>query len=369
MISRQDLSIEYGQQADEVAELVASVVRSGRFTLAERVKTFEQAFGHYIGSKFCVGVGSGFDALLLAMKVCGVERDMEVITTPFTAFPTIAAILTLGAKPVFADVSIDTYLIKHAEVQSKITERTRAILPVHLFGNVVDVPQLKSKLGGHLPIIEDAAQAHGSKLGSMKAGALADFGCFSFYPTKNLGGIGDGGAILFSESRNLEPLRQKRMFGMVAKDTFHSTGFNSRLDEIQAAILSFRLEQLDQRNAHRNKIANLYQELLDIDFFVPQILGDEVESNYHIFSVTVPSREIRDALIAFLYENGVQTNVYYPVAHHLQNACKDFGYKLGDFPNAETLSETVISLPMSSYLSPEDVAKVCDSMNKFRVRH
>lgn len=232
MILRCDLAAQYRRYEKEINAAIQKVLESGRYTLAEEVSAFEADFAKYLGCKYVIGVGNGTDGLILSMKAVGVGEGDEVLTTPFTAIPTVSAIIAAGAKAVFVDIKKDSFLIDIDRIPKFVTAKTKAVIPVHIFGNVVDVDRLKRIIPNNIPIIEDAAQAHGCKMNGKYAGTMGDIGVFSFYPTKNLGGYGDGGAIVTNNPDIAEQLKLKRMYGMVDKDHIVINGVNSRLDEL-----------------------------------------------------------------------------------------------------------------------------------------
>jgi dTDP-4-amino-4,6-dideoxygalactose transaminase len=328
---------------------VLRVLRSGRYTLGPEVLAFERDFAGYVGTEEAVGVADGTRAITLVLRCLGIGPGDEVITSPFTAIPTIGAIIETGARPVFVDIDLDTFLIDIRQVPKAITRRTRAVLPVHMFGNVVDVRRLKELVPPEIAIIEDAAQAHGSSLGNERAGTLGRAATFSFYPTKNLGGYGDGGAVTTNDPDLAQRLRTMRNHGMVDKDTCVLPGVNSRLDELQAAVLRVKLRHLDAMNASRAAIARRYIEELP-DCLQPQRVAPEATPNWHVFQCRFGGD--RDRLVADLDAAGIQTNVYYVVPHHLQPGLAMLGYHAGDFPNLERLCREAIALPMYPELEP-----------------
>jgi dTDP-4-amino-4,6-dideoxygalactose transaminase len=299
----------------------------------------------------------------LALRVAGVDRGAEVITTAFTAIPTIGAILEAGAVPVFVDIDADTYLIDLDHVAAAVTERTRAVVPVHIFGSVVDIPALRRRLSPEIAIIEDAAQAHGSRLGSAFAGTLGEFATFSFYPTKNLGGYGDGGAIVCKTEEVARRLRTLRNHGLVDKDTCVEPGANSRLDELQAAILRAKLPHLDAMNAERARIAQCYIAAFPPDRFQPQKIPAEVTSNWHVFQARFFGN--RDGLIAHLDARGIQSNVYFVVPHHLQPAMAPLGYQRGSLPNTEKVCGEAIALPLYPEMPASDLEQVIEAIHAY----
>jgi dTDP-4-amino-4,6-dideoxygalactose transaminase len=275
----------------------------------------------------------------------------------------VSAIVDAGAKPVFVDINPDTYLLNTEQALAAITPRTKAVMPVHIFGNVFDAAELKKKLPPDVAVIEDAAQAHGASLGGVKAGAMGDMGVFSFYPTKNLGAYGDGGAVVTNRKEIADKLRKLRMFGMVDKDHIDSPGVNSRLDEVQAAILRIKLRHLDRMNQRRHVIAERYKKLLPHDIFRYQHLPENVVCNYHVFVAEV--RERRDELIAYLATRDIQTNVYYPLPLSRQKALAGLGYKDGDFPVAEELCRKIMALPLYPEFPESEQMTVIGAINDF----
>lgn len=364
MIWRCDLVPQYELYKTEIDEAISRVIYSGRYTLSTEVEAFEKEYSSYIGCKYGIGVGNGTDGLLLAMKVLDIGIGDEVITTPFTAIPTVSAIIATGATPIFVDIDSDTYLINVELVKRSITRKTKAIIPVHLFGNVVDIKGLKELINSEVPIIEDACQAHGSTINGIQAGSMGDMSVFSFYPTKNLGGIGDGGIIITDNEEYNKRLRLLRMYGMTDYNHIIINSINTRLDELQAAILRVKLRHLDEMNDKRNLIACRYAEELRQDLFKHQVLNQNVYSNYHQF-VTRFQKD-RDRFIEYLYSNDIQTNIYYLMPLHLQSANQFLGYKKGDFPNAEKLCKQVIALTMYSELPYNIQSKVIETINIYK---
>ena len=360
MIWRCDLVPQYRRYRDDIDRAIARVLDTGRYILGEEVAAFESEFAGYLGMPHGIGVANGTDALTLAMMAAGVRPGDEVITSPFTAIPTASAIVDAGATPVFVDVDPDTFLIDIDQAARAVTPRTRAIIPVHIFGNVVDVARLRAAVGPEISIIEDAAQAHGSRRNGIAAGALAELSTFSFYPTKNLGGYGDGGMILSRDAAMAERLRLLRMYGMTDKDHIVIHGVNSRLDELQAAILRAKLPHLEDMNRARRRIAERYRRELPQGRFVPQAIPAGVEPNYHIYAARYAGD--RAALIRDLDEAGIQTNIYYVVPLHLQEANRFLGMTPGRLPVVEQLCRDVIALPMYPELTEEDQGRVLESI-------
>ena len=364
MIWRCDLTPQYHAYKREIDEAISRVLESGRYTLGPEVEAFEREFAQYLGIAHAVGVASGTDALILSLMALGIRPGDEVITSPFTAIPTISAIIDTGAMPVFADIDPDTWLVNLEEIAKRVTRKTKAVIPVHIFGNVVDVPRLKTLIPSHISIIEDACQSHGSTLNGIQSGTMGDVGAFSFYPTKNVGAYGDGGAIVTRDQAVAEKLRFLRMYGMTDKDHTVMHGVNSRLDELQAAILRVKLRHLDEMNVKRDAVATRYHEGLRANLFQHQAIPSNVVSNYHLFTTRLLAGP-RDAFIAYLDDHDIQSNIYYPLPQHLQKAYEFLGHKKRDFPVAEAVCEQVITLPLYPELPAETQLKVIDIINAY----
>lgn len=362
-IRRISLSKQYEAYEGPILDAIKNVLGSGVYMLGPQVNAFEKEFSSYLGASECISVADGTKAISLVLSALGVGPGDEVITTPFTAIPTIGAIIDAGATPVFVDIDPDTWLLSLEGIEAKLSDRTKAIVPVHMFGNVVDIPAVKEMISEDVIVLEDAAQAHGSELRGHKAGTMGDAGTFSFYPSKNLGGYGDGGAIVTSDKNLADRLRLLRNHGMVDKDTCLYSGVNSRLDEIQAAILRVKLRHLDEMNQSRQALVDLYKQGLSEERFIFQKVPEGVISNQHILQVKYTGD--RDALLHHMEDQGIQCNVYYTLPHHLQPAFKYLGYKEGDLPEVERLCHKVIALPLYPELSPQEVSDVIDACNGF----
>jgi dTDP-4-amino-4,6-dideoxygalactose transaminase len=363
MLFRVDLQAQYLTYRAEIDAAIARVLYAGRYTLGPEVEQFEREFANYLRAPDVVGVADGTRAIVLALQVLGVKPGAEVITTPFTAIPTIGAILEAGAVPVLVDVDPETYLIDLDQVAAAVTPRTRAVVPVHMFGNVVDIPTLRSRIGPDIFIIEDAAQAHGSRLGSAFAGTMGDIGTFSFYPTKNLGCYGDGGAIVCTDPSIARKLRMLRNHGMRDKDLCEIPGTNSRLDELQAAVLRAKLAHLEDMNAARAELVARYLESLPANRFWPQKIPNNVVTNWHVFELRFSGD--RDGLVRHLETRDIQSNVYYVVPHHLQPALAHLGYPQGSLPHTEKLCEEVIALPLYPEMNETVIEKVVSAIREF----
>ena len=363
MIWRCDLVPQYEAYKEEIHDAIQRVLDSGRYVLATEVEAFELEFAAYIGEDHAISVNSGTDALILALSMCGIDEGDEVITTPFTAIPTYAAIRHAGAKPVFVDIEPDTFLMDLSKVKDAVTERTKAVVPVHLFGNAIDILALREIIGPDIYIVEDCAQAHGAEVRGKKAGTLGDFGAFSFYPTKNLGAYGDGGIILTNNGDAANMIRKKRMYGMINKDEFVFDGINSRLDELQAAILRVKLKYLDIMNKRRSELAGLYREKLPQEFIRPQSFRDEVTSVFHVYCALCASR--RDELMAFLEERNIQSNVYYPMPLYRQKAYTSIYSDAPVLPVAEDVSKRIIALPFYPEMQKSLIELVTECIKGF----
>jgi len=359
-----DLKLQYLSIKDEIDAGIERVLTSGWFILGEEVRAFEEEFASYLGVSHAVGVGSGTEALHLALLACGVGPGDEVITVSHTAVATVAAIELAGAKPVFVDIDPATYTMDPSQLESKVGSATKVILPVHLYGQVADMdPVLAMASQRGLKVVEDAAQAHGAEYKGRKAGSLGDLACFSFYPTKNLGAFGDGGMIVTSDATLAERLTLLRQYGWAERYVSSIKGLNSRLDELQAAILRVKLRWLDEWNATRRKFAALYdRRLRDKGVTIPV----EREHGKHCYHLYVIRSKHRDELQKFLRDNGVGAIVHYPVPAHLQEAYRDLGTSEGTLPVTERCAREVLSLPVAPELHEEQIETVCDLVAEFQ---
>jgi len=355
-----DLQAQYRDIGFQLEEAVIAAMRSCRFGLGETVEQFETMFAAYCGTGHAVAVNSGTSALHLALLAAGVGPGDEVITVPMTFVATTAAILYAGAKPVFVDVDPVTWTIDPGAIADKITSRTKAILPVHLHGRLADMAAIGTLARRYgLILIEDAAQAHGAKRDLIRAGAYGDFGCFSFYPGKNLGACGEGGAIVTNNANYAELLRSLRDWGQKERYNHVHRGFNYRMDAIQAAALSVKLPHLDEWNAKRRRVANIYNSRLVGDLELPAgPFGDDHAS--HVYAIQVPDR---GRIRAHLGHAGVATNIHYPVPVHLQPAYADLGYGRGDFPVSEAIAERLLSLPLYPELTRRKIDTIIAAVN------
>ena len=343
----------------EYLQCFRDLLDSGWDILGKQVESFEKAFASYCGTKYCIGVASGLDALMLALRSYEFPVGSEVLVPSNTYIATILSILQCGLKPILVEPDIRTYNIDPLKIEEKITKNTRAIIVVHLYGKSCDmesIMQIASKYD--LPVIEDCAQAHGAMFKGQKVGTFG-IGAFSFYPTKNLGALGDAGAITTGDSDKNEMFRTLRNYGSKIKYQNDYIGYNSRLDEIQAALLSVKLKYLDEINQHKRNLANIYLTELKDDFIKPVVSSDYFDV-YHIFNIRHPKRdELRD----FLLKNGIKTDVHYPIPPHKQKAME--GIIEGEFPLSEEIHKTTLSLPISYGHTLDDIYKVIEVLNKF----
>jgi len=352
-----DLKAHHAPIIDEFDGAIHEVIESGAFAGGPFVERFEQEFAAYCGSKYAIGVGNGTDALWLTLLALGVGEGDEVITVPNTFVATAEAIIYCKAQPVFVDVDEKTFTLDPAELEKCLTARTKAIIPVHLFGQPADMdPILQFARAYGLFVIEDAAQAHGALYNGRNAGTMGDAGCFSFYPGKNLGAFGEAGAVVTNDTDLAEKIRVLRDHGQSRK--YHHTliGWNCRMDGIQAAVLSVKLRYLEQANLLRRQRASLYNEAFaGIDDIATPVEADYARHVYHIYAVRVQER---DELRRFLEAKGIGCGVHYPIPIHLQEAWRNLGYSDGAFPIAENLAKEFLSLPMFPELTQEQIEYV-----------
>lgn len=358
-----DLKREYAYIKKEIDQAVFEVLKNTQFILGPEVKSLEEEIARYCQTKYAIGVASGTDALLLSLRVFGVNPGDEVITSTFSFFSSAGVIANLKAKPVFVDIDPLTYNIDPQQIEKKITPKTKAIMPIHLFGQCADMdPILELAKRNNLKVVEDAAQAIGAKYKERKAGSMGDTGCFSFYPTKNLGAGGDGGMVVTNDPDLADRLRLLRVHGSKSK-YFHSTvGYNSRLDTLQAAILKVKLKYLDSWHEKRRGNAAYY----DKAFKETGIITPRVESlNYHIYNQYTIAVKGRDKLKEHLAQNQIGFDIYYPLPLHLQKCFEELGYRNGDLPNSEMKAKEVISLPIYQELKREEQDYVISTLKEF----
>lgn len=358
-----DLKKQYRKIKSEIDISIKRVLSSTQFILGEDLKKFENEFSNFCQTNYAVGVGSGISALELGMRTLGIGPGDEVITPANSFIASSSSISFTGAKPVFADCIEKTFNINPVSIIEKISNKTKAIMPVHLYGqpaNLEEIGKIAEKY--KLFIIEDACQAHGARFEGKRVGSFGIFGAFSFYPGKNLGAYGDGGIITSNDENISETVKMMRNYGQKEKYNHIFLAYNSRLDNLQAAILSVKLKYLDGWNKKRQQNALIYNELLkDLPVIIPYKL-DNVEHVYHLYVIRT---EKRDELEEYLKTNGISTGLHYPIPIHLQRAYKDLDYKIGDFPVTEKLSKEILSLPMFPELEEKDIYHICKTIKKF----
>jgi dTDP-4-amino-4,6-dideoxygalactose transaminase len=361
-----DLQAQYRAIKSEVDEAIGRVLDTSAFILGREVEEFERAFAAYVGAEFCVGVGSGTAAIQLALTACGVGPGDEVIVPANTFFATAEAVSTAGATPVFADCHPDTSNLDPAQIERAVTPRTRAVIPVHLYGRPADLDPIFEAAARHnLLVVEDAAQAHGARYKGRRVGALGRAGCFSFYPGKNLGAYGEGGAVVTNDAEVARRVRMLRDHGSLQKYRHEVVGYNSRLEGIQGAVLNVKLAHLDAWNERRREHAARYRELLaPLEAAGVVRLPRETPGDEHVYHLFVVQADGRDELQRHLSEAGVQTGVHYPVPVHLQPAYASLGHRAGDFPEAERQARRVLSLPMYAELSGGQIERVAEAIKK-----
>jgi len=365
-IQMTDLRVGYPQIKEEVEKAIMAVLKKTNFILGEEVEKFEKEFAEFCGSKYAIGVASGTDALKIALLASGIGEGDEVITSPSTFIATTEAIVQSKATPVFADILPDTYTLNPEEVKRKITPRTRAILPVHLYGHPADMDAICDIAVRHnLKIIEDCAQAFTAQYRTSSdgkwhyTGTLGIAGCFSFFPAKNLGAFGDGGMIITDSEEVYNKARALRNHGSFVRYYHEMDGFNSRLDTIQAAVLSVKLKYISRWTAMRNEVAARYKSMLGKDIFVP-VVKENCRHSFNYYNLRFKNKTIRDRVQKSLTDNGVASQIYYPVPLHLQDVYKYLGYKKGDFPVSEMVSDETLALPMYPELNDEEVTFICN---------
>ena len=347
----------------EISDAIAHVIANSWYIQGKELEKFEASFAHYNGSKFCVGVGNGLDALMLSLKACGIGAGDEVIVPANTFIATVLAVSYVGAKVVLVDADKDTYGIDVSKIEDAITPKTKAIIPVHLYGNPCNMDSIMSiACKNNLIVIEDCAQAHGAEYKGRKVGTFGQTGAFSFYPGKNLGAMGDAGAVITDDKSIAEKVRALGNYGSDYKYHHIYKGHNSRLDEIQAAILSVKLNVLNKTNANRRDIAKRYCEEINNPLVEVPNFETMKDSVWHIFPVRC--RE-RDRLEKYLLENGIHTNKHYPIPIHLQHCYEELGYSKGDFPVAEMISKTELSLPLYYGMTEREIDYLVSVINDF----
>lgn len=358
-----DLSRIHDPIMHEIDKGIKEVVKKGDFILGNKVEEFEKNFANYCGVKHAAGVSTGTDAIELALRAFNIGQGDEVITAPSSFIASASAIYAAGATPVFADVQLKSSNIDPKEIKKRITKKTKAILPVHLYGNPADMDEILDIAKEYnLKVIEDACQAHGAKYKGKKIGSLGDASVFSFYPSKNLGCFGDGGIVVSNNSDVIDKVKMLRNYGQSKKYYHDFYAFNKRLDTIQAVILDIKLPHIDIWNDSRIEAAKKLNEGLDGIIETPEISGDK-KAVFHIYAIRVDSE--RDKLKTYLDSRNVGTGLHYPIPIHLQKAFSILEYKKGDFPNTENLAQKELSLPMFPFMNNEEINYIIDSIREF----
>ncbi len=360
MIPFVDLKAQYDSIKEEIDEAIQSVLNNTSFIMGEELIKFEEEFASFCNTKYAIGVANGSDALILALRACGIREGDEVITVPHTFIATTEAISNAGGKVVFVDIDPKTYTIDVSKIEEKITEKTKAIIPIHLYGQPADMlPIMRLAKKYNLKVIEDAAQAHGAEYKGKKVGSIGDVGCFSFYPGKNLGAYGDAGIVVTNNEGIAEKVKLLRNHGRITKKYEHDIeGYSSRLDNLQAAILRVKLRHLNKWNKSRRRNDKKYNELLsNVDGVITPYEADYAKHVYHLYVIRT---EERDKLREELKSKGIATGIHYPIPLHLQPAYKYLGYKKGNFPVTEKASQEILSLPMFAELNDEQIEEIVE---------
>ena len=360
----QDLPLQYQTLKEELAPEIEKVLSSAAYILGPAVSRFEEDFAQYVGTKYCIGVGSGTDALHLALIAAGVKPGDEVATVSFTFVATTWAISYVGAKPVFVDIDPHTYTMDPQKLEAAITPKTKAVLPVHLYGHTCNMDEIMKICQRHnIPLIEDAAQAHGSTYRGKNAGTFGVSSCFSFYPGKNLGAYGEAGGVCTDDAAMADHLRRLRNHSQGERYFYDELGFNNRMDGLQGAILGVKLKHLPQWTAMRHAVAQKYKLALA---GLPGLILPEIKqwctSNWYVFVVQHPHR---DELQKYLAERGIESALHYPLPVHLQKAYAHLGYKPGDLPVSETVAKRCITLPLFPEMTDEQIEQVTSAVREF----
>jgi dTDP-4-amino-4,6-dideoxygalactose transaminase len=367
MISFLDLTREFKRVEEEILSAQKRVLEKGHFILGEEVSSFEEEFARYCGVRYGIGVGSGTDALFLALKAAEIGEGDEVITVSHSFVATAMAISRTGAKPIFVDIDPEVYTMDPNGLEDFLMRRKRsrvkAILPVHLYGHPAEMDAIMDIANRyHLMVIEDACQAHGAEYQGRKVGSFGRLACFSFYPTKNLGAYGDGGMVVTNEKKFYERLRLLRRYGEKRKYEYILKGWNSRLDEMQAAILRVKLKYLHQWNGERRKRALMYKRMLERTEVRCPVEKEQARHVYHLFVIRTKKRNV---LQVFLKKKGIETLIHYPVPIHLQKAYAELGYRRGDLPVTEKCATEILSLPFYPELTSEEMRQVQEQLKNF----
>lgn len=360
---------EYKEKKAEFDSAIQGVIEKGSFILGDKVAEFEKAIAEYTGAKYAIGVASGTDALVLASDILGFKDGKEVITSPFTFLASASCVIRHKGKPVFVDIDEETFGIDVNKIEEKINNNTAGILPIHLFNQMADMDKIMEISEKHnLKVLEDAAEAFGMRWKGKgetlrHSGTIGDFGVYSFFPTKTLGGYGDGGMIVTNSEELATLAKSYRVHGAAKKYHYDHIGYNSRLDALQAAVLSVKLKYIDDAISKREEVAKLYIESLSECPYVkiPKLKGDQ-KHVYYVFNIIA---ENRDELVQYLSNNGVGYSIYYPKPLHMQKAFSYLGYKEGDFPIAEKVSKEILALPIYPEITKDEVEYVCETIKNF----
>lgn len=360
MIPLLDLVAQYNTIKPEINEAIQQVLQSGKFILGPNEKAFENEIADYLGVNHAIGVASGTDALVIALRAAGIGLGDEVIVPAYSFFATAGTVLTVGATPVFVDINPETYLIDINQIESAISVRTKAIIPVHLYGQPADMDEIKEIAEKYnLKVIEDNAQAFGATYKGKKTGAIGDLGCLSFFPSKNLGGYGDGGMVTTNDNALAEQVRMLRVHGWKKKYFPEILGYNSRLDEIQAAILRVKLKYVDRWNAKRHEIAQIYSESLSKFGISTPVESIDRTHVYHLYIIKIADREqFKDSLA----NKGVASEIYYPQPLHLATPCRKLGWKKGALLVSERASNETLAIPLYPELTEEKISEIIDKV-------
>jgi dTDP-4-amino-4,6-dideoxygalactose transaminase len=366
-----DLKAQYQAIRKDVLAAIETVCDEQGFILGPRVMELERSLATYVGATHAIGVASGSDALLLSLMAVGVKDGDEVVTVPFTFFATAGAVSRLGAKPVFIDVCADTFNMDPTKIEQAITPRTKAIIPVHLFGQCAEMETINAVAKRHgLAVIEDACQAIGATRHAVMAGAMGETGCFSFFPSKNLGGFGDGGLITTNDEALSDAMSMLRVHGSKVRYLHESIGINSRLDALQAAVLQVKLKHLDRWADGRRRNAARYGQLFKEAKLTDHVtLPFTAKGNVHVFNQFTLRVKKRDELRVYLTDKGIGTEIYYPIPMHLQTCYRELGYQKGSFPISEQAAEDVLSLPIYAELTDAQLTYVTDMVAAFYKAH
>lgn len=358
-----DLKRQYHSIKEEIDSAIQDVLENQAFILGPQVKEFEKLFASYCNTKHAIGVSSGTDALLLALKSLGIGNGDEVITSPFTFFATVGSICNTGATPVFADIDPESYNIRPDLIEKRINKNTKAIIPVHLYGQCADMaPILEIAKKHHIKVVEDAAQSIGAEYKDRKSGSMGDLGCFSFFPSKNLGGFGDGGMVTCNSDELAEKIHMLRVHGGKPKNYYSIIGINGRLDTIQASILIKKLRHIDLWNEDRRQKASYYtKQMEELNLTLPKTIN----FNKHVFHLYVIRLKERDKLIEHFRANNIDCAVHYPIPQHLQKCLEHLGYKEGDMPEAERAAKEILAIPIFPEITKEEQDYIISTINDF----